>query len=344
MFSNSQGEGEPAVANSLLEDLLALMENNVIPVHVLDYQNWNSNAFFVNGKSYRGNEYFYANLTRLTTGTYHSLLNCCPTISELTQELFASVKSLSGSFDLHTTLANGFCYERFDLNHSASVTNLNQPIYQIGRYEGALPFRIEASGRIGDIFLDDEIEIPGEDIPEAGGINKQIWTGNRIFELEKRRDYSNQTIAEIIDLSLDARVLSLYTAFLALEPRLGGEPCLECFDPFNEEGEPPVVSTDDELADTSVVLTAFPNPFREKVTIQIENAELLDRENLQLGIYDLSGQLLRSYSPSAINGTDKWLLEWNAKTDNGDDLPGGIYNFVVQSEDVRKSIKLVYLN
>ncbi|MBK9338542.1 MAG: hypothetical protein IPM98_19240 [Lewinellaceae bacterium] len=45
------------------------------------------------------------------------------------------------SYDFHTTLANGYCYGRFDLGAvHPDKPYLNRPILQIGKYQGDMPF------------------------------------------------------------------------------------------------------------------------------------------------------------------------------------------------------------
>lgn len=343
LYSNSQSEGDPTVANSLINDLTSEMVDQQIPIHILDYQDYVTFYVSTNSKRYAGNEYFYTNLSRLTAGSYLSLLNCCPTLNDISTDMFATIKSLRGSFDIHTTLENGFCYERINLleNESFSSTNFNRPIYQLGKYEGTFPFRIEASGIIDGIIVDYDLEIDSIDMIAGDKTTTQVWTGNQIAQRELTRSRTNQEISEIIEMSLSERVLSIFTAFLALEPRLGGEPCTECVDPFNDGT---TTSVDDLAQDSSIILKAYPNPFQEMVQIEVKNAHLLDKDQTDISIFSLNGQRVKSFSLGALPPGKDWLLEWNAQSDNGLQLAGGVYQFVIRTPENQQSLKLVYLD
>ena len=59
---------------------------------------------------------------------------------------------------------------------------------------------------------------------------------------------------DVVEISLDNRVLSLYTAFLALEPGL--EPCFSCVN--DDDGV--LINVQDEA--DGIALTSSPNPFQ----------------------------------------------------------------------------------
>jgi hypothetical protein len=58
---------------------------------------------------------------------------------------------------------------------------------------------------------------------------QEAWAGNTIQSLESQAQ-TNDVINEIVFYSLDERVLSIYSAFLCLEPSRGGEVCYNCMD------------------------------------------------------------------------------------------------------------------
>ncbi|HXH19712.1 MAG TPA: hypothetical protein VNJ07_11585, partial [Chitinophagales bacterium] len=60
-------------------------------------------------------------------------------------------------------------------------------------------------------------------------LTRKIWAGNFIYAREQEQQL-NSTKREIIDTSLANRVLSLYTAFLALEPNDTISACETCED------------------------------------------------------------------------------------------------------------------
>ncbi len=66
-------------------------------------------------------------------------------------------------------------------------------------------------------------------------------------------------------------------------------------------------------------LRLYPNPFKDKVTIELNNE--FAHGNLRLKVYDLTGKLLATHSIIA-NSTS---VVWNGADDHGRKVPGGIY-------------------
>ena len=172
-----------------------------------------------------------------------------------------SLEVLQGILDVHTTLEEGFCYGRYNLQASRTFNGINQPILQVGKYQGDFPFEIEASGVINETFFGENISIPVSDVAEGNNIDAIIWAGNHIHQLEKE-PYSNETNSEIVEWSLANRVLSFFTAFLALEVEQGGVVCNNCID----ETDPEIIATGDGnnmgTTDTDIIL-----PQRDDVAI-----------------------------------------------------------------------------
>lgn len=334
LFSSSSQEGSPAVANSLLRDLMNLRGDNRSAVHICDFQDVDVPYHYVNNVYYEGNSYFYANLSRMTGGSAVNLF-CCPDLRENTQKVFREATGMKGAFDLYTTLDNGFCHSRIHLNDQQNLTDLAAPIYQIGKYEGEFPFVIEAAGVFNEQVFSNALTVEEASVFTADSIVSRTWTGNYIRELE-RQPQDNSTIAEIIDLSIQNRILSLYTAFLALEPGRGGEICENCRD---EDGNTTDI-VDLTGPDSLLQMLAFPNPFREKVTIRITAQKSVDWEAFQASIYDLSGREIARL-PLPSNGRREVEVEWNSQDLDGRPVANGVYYFALQSSTNRHTLKLL---
>jgi hypothetical protein len=78
------------------------------------------------------------------------------------------------------------------------------------------------------------------------------------------KNYStNDIVGEIIQESIDNRILSLYTSFLCLEDT--SKWCLTCLpDQFRNENDGVLTTANDfgELKDT---VSVYPNPFRDNI-------------------------------------------------------------------------------
>ncbi|MEL7121312.1 MAG: VIT domain-containing protein [Bacteroidota bacterium] len=336
LMANSDREGDNNIANQLITDLFDLMGENIIPISILDYQLGFTNYYWFNNRNYRGNEYFYDNVTRLTGGEYVNIWNNERNIQNATGELFSNLSAFTGTIDIFTTLSEGFCYNRYNITESGEFTNLNQPILQIGKYEGTFPFEVEVAGVYDETILGQTLSMPAIEIPEADTLLEEIWTGNYLQTLEK--DYQNNTIIkEIIEKSIEDRVLSLYTAFLALEPNQGGEPCVDCQDNSAE----PTTSTEDIAKDSSFVFNAYPNPFRERTTINVHTNRSIEWSNVQLSIFNNLGQEIKRFTNPTILGNNEIQLEWDATDENGQAVADGIYFFTLQSKTESRSYRLM---
>lgn len=327
-------------ANTLVEDLLDLMGDDQIPINVLDYQNRNIGGNWIGNRYYRGNEYLYTNLSQLTGGEYVNQINCCPTpsLDENIVTIFGMATGLQGQIDIYTGLAEGFCYQRYTLGQTGDLSSLNKPVRQFGKYNGQFPFHIELAGEYQNTFFGNVVSIPEEELVQNDSFLHEAWTGQWIHQMEQSGG-DNGTISAIINQSIDARVLSIYTALIALEPSQGGEICLECVD---ESGG--VVSTEDpnNLQDL-LTLEAFPNPFQEKVNIRIQLKEKVRSEDCDFGIFNLMGQRVFSFAQPSLTGNNEFNFTWEGQSSAGAVLTGGVYFFVATTPNGKAHLRLNYV-
>jgi len=321
-------------ANQLVQDLGAYKPWPMI--HVLDL-NLYYFGIWMGGRNYYGNEYFYGLLTRQTNGNYVSLRNG-KDISQNLEELVQSAGGFISSFDLYTTLDQGFCYSRFNAGLTGSTAYLNRPILQVGRYNGNFPFKIILSGVYNDQAFSEEITVEAEEIYPTDTVARQIWSGMYIQSLEQS-SASNELIGEIISESLENRILTYYTAFLTLEPDMVIEEINE-EDQFRDGTE--FVGVDEEMqAVAAISLAAYPNPFSDEITFNLEiPAEEYD-ENASLRIYNASGQLVHIINLSDYPAEEKINLTWDGKDGSGEEIEQGIYIVRYLAKNAAKTIRIV---
>lgn len=333
LVSNSNQYSDYSVANKLIDDLLALMKTK-IPVHIADYQALNYWYYYTDQNQYFGNGYFYSNLAKLSAGSYQNLQNGI-TESDIFGLAFKYLHGSINSFDLHTTLENGFCYSRYNLNKDENVAYLNEMILQVGKFKGTFPFEINFSGEYNNEIFSEKIEITDLQA-DNDSIVQKIWAGTFIRNMEK--NYStNDIVGEIIQESIDNRILSLYTSFLCLEDT--SKWCLTCLpDQFRNENDGVLTTAKDfgELKDT---VSVYPNPFRNNISIEIQLAESSDLQDLS--VYDLKGSLLYKFDKNLLNAGSKKTITWNGQSQNGENLKSGIYLLVFRTAKTSKTIKIV---
>jgi Ca-activated chloride channel family protein len=336
LVSNSDQVGDYIVANQLINDLLELMDQK-IPIHVADFQTQNFDYHFFSGRYYLGNEYFYTNITRITSANYFNISS----YSNFQYLISTTLNSLSGfisSFDLHTRLASGYCYSRYNLGSQSNLVYLEKPILQIGKYKGSFPFIIEASGEYDSLVFSQQIMIEDENIDQADSLSEEAWAGNYLRFLELSNQ-TNDVVNEIVNYSIDERVLSIYSAFLCLDPSLGGEVCYDCFDDGGIIGE---VNEDDNAVSDSVI-TAYPNPFNSQVQINVPLRQIENAEYATFRIYNVLGQVVRNFEVNASLESKDHRFIWNGQDDEGATVSSGIYFFVVNTPKKNYSVKLLYM-
>ncbi|HMB92340.1 MAG TPA: T9SS type A sorting domain-containing protein, partial [Rhodothermales bacterium] len=337
LVSSSDQIGETTVANELINDLRA-ESNSLPPLHLVDLANRNVAHYNIAGRSYYGNEYFYTNLARLSGGSFFSISDGTP----YPQQLSASISALRGgigSFDLYTTRENGFCYGRFPLGSATESVFLDRAILQVGKCFGSGAFTIETSGIYQSAPFSERLSIT-QGAPTDSTL-ASMWTGRQIDQLE-RGPQNNDVISQIINYSLNQRVLSQYTAFIALEPSQGGEVCDSCEGEPGDDGE--TTDTEDEQpASGKTTLTAFPNPFNTQVTVKAKLADPMNASEITVQIYNVMGQLVRTLRISESGFVEELTLTWNGESDTGQLVASGTYFLVLTTPSGRHTLTLTLI-
>ena len=169
-----------------------------------------------------------------------------------------------------------------------------------------------------------ETTVEEGNIKDCDSIAERAWTGNYIEFLESNTQ-TNDIITEIIDLSLEYRVLSLYTAFLALDPNVEIDSVDE--DQSEEEDQSDNWATVDNNINSdlkSINIEAYPNPFTESITFNIDLPELNDIGKITINIYNLYGQVVKSFTIEEYYTDSKIEIVWDGTTNSGELVNKGI--------------------
>jgi Ca-activated chloride channel family protein len=319
-------------SNSLITDLRKMFVK-LPKIFIADFGNKGIQNYYFGGRNYLGNEYFYENMARLSSGQFSRYTNSLPfTINALAVYLSGSVSS----FDLFTTFKNGFSFSRQNISESMSDLGVFSAVRQIGKYRGELPFNMTISGvynfaPFSDVFVyDDEVASQGD------STIKKMWVGNYIREMEKQT-ITNSTINQIINYSSSARVLSKYTAFLAVE----GDTAI-CYTCTKDDGAI-YTDIDDEEIIKEFSMSAYPNPFNPQTEITVKLPVNIQAENLNFTIYNILGQLVKTFDVREFGNQKVLKFRWNGLNDAGERVGSGIYLFNVSGASFSKSLKLVLL-
>jgi flagellar hook assembly protein FlgD len=144
----------------------------------------------------------------------------------------------------------------------------------------------------------------------------------------------------VINMSMDNRVLSLFTAFLALEPSDTVHACLECAEGSGDNGGNGSVGIEDEEPKTVSILKASPNPFENACTFTFTLPDDAG-DNITFEIMNTLGQRVQSYSIDKTAGNNIYNIDWNGKDLNNNELAAGVYIAVLNYGNGRSIIKVV---
>ncbi len=317
-----------------------LTDNN-IKVHIINYQTQNFYYEWVwQGPDFwtYWNQNFYQNLTLSSAGNMFGSLEGTSNIWANIPSLFSTLKSNDYNFDLHTSLNNGFTFDRFEQSFLGQSHNTNQPILQIGKYIGDFPLEVNYSAIVDSVFAFENISINPSDIYESDTLAREIWFGHHLREMENLVSGTN-SIQEVIDLSIQERVLSKYTAFLALDLEQGAEPCLGCW----EFDEPFIVETEDLETDSGIEILAFPNPFTEECTIDLKLKEGFDIDEASLTIFDAFGKNILTKDLNDLVNSKQTQWQWNGIDASGQQLSAGVYFVIIQTDKGVATTKLTLM-
>lgn len=395
LLSCADNLANEGVANTYIGDLTTTFPDSSIAIIIADYQNKNQQVYYYeeiitdeDGHLYYkdtqlyGNEYFYLALNELFFGSTYvireqrSLINLFNSALDAINPIqnIAEIEIKSGAED---------CFGQYTLE-SGQFSNHNDPILKIGKCENNLPISIEVAGTINNQIVRKAITLDETSIKQGDRNHEIAWAGNYIQELEYRDffDYTQRIAEETIEWSINNRVLSVFTAFLALEPELGGYICEECVDetspthlvtgtidgirlPEANDVELPNITfgavrdeewgipvTDSIVTSTSTAdfnslifnqISAVPNPFRQGVFILMELTDLQTKQEVNCTIFDLSGKQVKQLIPQRVDNDAEFQIYWDGTDNQHQLLPAGMYIMTVRTSKGLGSLKLVLL-
>lgn len=341
LIANSDNES-PWEMQTLTEQILNLIGGDDIRINIVNYQNLNYYTdWWWDGEYilYYNHKELYENLTFGTSGVFYSSFDGAFNTWESISSAFSDLFREDYFFDFDIEMAGGFTYDQYRQHYMGQSENPGRPIIQVGKFIGEMPMDLEfiGFGSEGN-FVEDSKTIQPEQFSNADTLLRETWTGHHIRYLEGEAS-GNSDEQEIIDISITERVLSKYTAFLALDIENGGEPCLDCW-----EYDWPTVSNEElETMDIEITVSAQPNPFSDKclLTFEIGNAEA--GSGIVAYISDSFGKQVLSLDLDALKHKGKMEWYWNGENDHGQEVPNGIYFLTVRTAHKVQTLKLILL-
>ena len=311
------------ISNTVIQ-LLTARGLEKYPLTIADISTRVASCYWLNNIYYCNNHYLNSNLANITGGTY-SRLEGGKTVQSFLIQMAGKTRGNILNLDFYTRPDQGFCFNRY-LSKSIVEYSLGDYVIQVGKYNGTLPFKAELSGILDARLFHIPLEIPLENELPTDPATRQCWAGYHIRELEKSS--ANIAITNIINSSLEYRVLSKYTAFLCLEDT--SYFCLNCVD------DTKVISSNDDAVKDSTELYAQPNPFTDRVEIVLRNEGGNHSDPWQLSILDIHGSVRQLIRPASVEEHQVRFI-WEPDSS----VPNGIYHALIRTGTKLHQIRLV---
>lgn len=321
IFSNSDDFGDFAIANQLLNQIRELTQNKIV-FYALDHANSATiKKYKINNLNYHGNHYFYHNLAKMTRGEYFNIWsfgnNLINLFSQLNQSLFSYPKDIN----YHILTGGGFAYQSFEPLKNLSK---NGTLVNVGKYVGDDDFTFRLTYLIDNQPYFKDINLKNNEITDNLKI-PQIWMGNYIKSIEFTNPQSNKTVIDIIELSMAYRVLSRYTAFLALEPWMRDSIFGQ------EQGNQDVTDVLEKIEKLSSEFSITVNPNPATINANIILATGIETSIESIILYNIQGRIVKTLNiPGGILSGD-YTLFWDLTDDSGNRVPAGIYYVIVNT-------------
>ncbi len=334
VISSSYQYGALETANKMISSLTS--NNKKLPrMYFVNFAT-NLPSNYMGGIYYYGNQYLYYHLAKLTKGEMVVFKQDFNT--SLNQGMEKMSLKLLG-YDFNTSLSDGFCYGQYYLQNFNTNATLSSPIVLTGKYIGEKDFKVSFSG----FYKTDKTHTFNSDIMLSeyntyDELTYKMWLSQYILNLEMISNPANSIVAEIVETSMKNRLLSIYTAFLALEPWMMQDDPGNDTDPEdpNEGGGTTVFMVND----LDIIFEANPNPFTNYINISLDISSMMSNEIISMDVYDISGTNVYTFDISNVaNG--KVNVNWNGVNKYGEQLANGIYLVVVKTKNFTKTLKVV---
>jgi len=119
-----------------------------------------------------------------------------------------------------------------------------------------------------------------------------------------------------------------------------------CHNSISEWGDTLLVTIHGQAVDPSYghapIMSAYPNPFNHTTTISFYGT-VNSHENARIDIYNIKGQLVRTFTPFPNRGLGAREVVWDGTDETGMPVGSGIYFFTFKlGEEIKASNKMLF--
>ena len=297
-------------------------------------------TYYIQNKYYKGNEYLYENLTRLSGGNFNKLYD--KYYLNFIDEMLDCWAPKVSTVEIDPLPQTGITYSRINMNNGINNFNITSRYGELGIYEGSMPFDINYYGYyLGDGYFnnitvdEDSTEVPDYVLQNTG----LYWYGNYIMQELFLQPQSNSTIKYIEDLSLKNHLLTPYSGFI-----IPGPSGYTGFTRIYLDQQVVSIKNNDiekqKKLPNEISLQSYPNPFNPTTTIVMKLGNNSFNIRRRLDIYNILGKKVKTFDLSEYDSSNEIKVVWNGLNDRGEEVSSGIYLAVLKTGTQIKSLKL----
>jgi hypothetical protein len=300
-------------------------------------------SYYIQNKYYKGNEYLYENLTRLSGGNFNKLYD--KYYLNFIDEILDCWAPKVTTVEIDPLPQSGITYSRINANNGINNFNITSRYGELGIYEGSTPFDINyygyylGDGYFNNINVDEDNTEISDYILENTGL---YWYGNYIMQELFLQPQSNSTIKYIEDLSVKNHLLTPYSGFI-----IPGPSGYTGFQRIYLDQQTVSVKNDDvekqKRLPSEISLQSYPNPFNPTTTIVMKLGSSSFNTKKSLDIYNILGKKVKTFDLSEYDYSGEIRVVWNGLNDNGGVVSSGIYIAVLKTGTQIKSLKLTLI-
>lgn len=337
MFSNTNEISLSTDDKDQLADEIIAMFKPGTKLHFIDLENRSSlRRNYDKGYYETQLQSFYAKMSYATAGNLYFLRYY--SIRSLLNAFFYEKISHFESVEVQLRFQEGYAHSKHLLALNEGYYPLHFPIMEVGKFDGTFPIDVTILGKIRMTKVVRHFTISEADVTPGTSQIATSWYGDHIRSL-LRYSYSPLTVNDIINLSIDQKILTPYSGFLIYNPDELHGFCLDCKD---ESDLTPVLENENAMDSTKFEFTAFPNPFNSDVSISLRLPQDADVSEMRLAIFNTLGQKVRQINLTKYNDS-KRIVHWNGQNENGQMVTSGVYFAVLRGKQIKKTLKLVFI-
>jgi hypothetical protein len=339
LFASSDEYTSLSAANALVDTMMKIAPPKV-RFFTID-NNDSAQYFYGSTYYYYGNGYLYSQLIAKFSGAsyrvYNSYMYDYNSLEYFTGLILDAMRWQIEYFGLTVYLKSGYTYQNYySLGKSANIS-LNSTVSQSGKFIGSFPMNIEVTGFYEGKLYTNTIVLQDSDFVAADSNLNKVWANQMLSQFSSSYYTRNE---QAVNLSIQNRILTYWTALLALEK--GQKLCDTCF-----AWSGGVVVTDVRQPSTSPsayeIIQAYPNPFNPSTTLRVRLPYNIESKDVTLTIYNILGQAVRSFDVTELTDRQERNIVWDGRDLHGTPVSSGVYLAVVTTPQKRFSVKLLLM-